>query len=389
MACRILQLCAVDFTVEKFLLPLTDFLTGKGCDVTIACTPGEAWSRLQARGLRLLPLPIARSFNFLAHRRSAHALLAHLRREPFDIVHVHTPVASLIGRWAAAKARTPIVLYTAHGFYFHDQMKPWLRRAHVGLERWGSRRHHHLFTQSEEDRQTALAERIAEPTTVTCIGNGVDVSRFDPARQTPAQTAALRRELGLRAGSPVVMTVARLVREKGLSEFVEAAALVRARRPDVQFLVVGAALDSDREDYAGELGRLAAERGLGTDLIFAGQRSDIPALEAACTVHCLASWREGMPRSIIEAMVSARPVVATNIRGSREEIVEGETGFLVPLRDPAALADRFLRLLGDADLARRMGDAGRQRALALYDERAVLERQWRVYQGLMAQRGLT
>lgn len=385
---RVLQLCAVDFTVEKFLLPLVQHLEAKGCEVTVACTPGEAWSRLEARGLRLLPLSIDRSVNLLAHRRAARLLLAHLRREPFDAVHVHTPIASLIGRWAAAKARVPLIVYTAHGFYFHEQMRPWLRRTHIALERWGARRHHHLFTQSEEDRQTAIAERIASPATVTCIGNGVDVARFDPGRQPAEHLAALRGELRLRPGSPVVMTVARLVREKGLSEFVEAAALTRTRHPEAQFLIVGSALESDREDYAGELKRLAAARGLDRDLVFAGPRADVESLYALSKVHCLASWREGMPRSIIEAMVMGRPVVATDIRGSREEVVDGETGFLVPLRDPAALADRFSRLLADPALATRMGQAGRRRALTLYDERQVLERQWRVLRALMDLRGI-
>ena len=186
MAVRVLQLCAVDFTVAKFLVPLVRDLEARGCEVTVACTPGEEWASLEAMGLRLLPLPISRSLNIFAHRRSARRLHAHLRRESFDVVHVHTPVASLVGRWAAAKADVPVILYTAHGFYFHDEMAHWLRRIHIGLERWGARRHHHLFTQSEEDRRTALAEGIATPTTTTTIGNGVDTARFAPEAQREA-----------------------------------------------------------------------------------------------------------------------------------------------------------------------------------------------------------
>jgi glycosyltransferase involved in cell wall biosynthesis len=387
MPIRVLQLCAVDFTVAKFLLPLVEFLEARGCEVTVACTPGEDWPGLKERGLRLMPVRIERSANLWAHRRAAHALLPALRRSRFDVVHVHTPVASLIGRWAAAKAQVPVILYTAHGFYFHGAMRPWLRRLHVALERWGARRHHHLFTQSEEDRRTAIAEGIATPATVTTIGNGVDIARFDPWLHSAEKLSRLREELRLPPETPVVLTIARLVREKGLGEFLEAAALVRERLPEARFVVAGSALASDRGDFAGEIQRLIAERGLREAVVFAGLRGDIPALMALSSVYCLPSWREGMPRSIIEAMATARPVVATDIRGCREEVVPGETGYLVPVRDPRTLADRLLRLLMDSALARRMGDAGRLRATEMFDERLVLERQWRVYQALLRQRG--
>lgn len=387
MGIRVLQVTAVDFTVAKFLLPLVRHLTERGCEVTTACTPGDHWESLQATGLRLHPLPIARSMNALAHRRSAKRLLTHLRAERYDVVHVHTPIASLIGRWAAAKAGAPVVLYTAHGFYFHDDMAPWLRRAHVVLERWGAKHHHHLFTQSEEDRQTALRERIATPTTATWIGNGVDIARFALENLSHDAIEKNRTEIGLPTGAPVVMTIARIVREKGLSELVEALGIIQKRIPNAQLVIVGSALASDREDYEGEVRRNLKEHGIG-GVHFLGHRTDLENLLPLATVFTLPSWREGMPRSIIEAMAAGKPVVATDIRGCREEVVDGETGFLVPLRDPGALAERLVEIIGEPTLAARMGEAGLARARALFDERLVLERQWRVYRALLAQRGL-
>ena len=97
-------------------------------------------------------------------------------------------------------------------------------------------------------------------------------------------------------------------------------------------------------------------------------RGDIPDLLSAFDIFTLPSWREGMPRTIIEAMLMAKPVVATDIRGSREEVVPDKTGLLVPARDAGALANAFIGLIGDAALRQRMGRAGRARALALYDE---------------------
>jgi glycosyltransferase involved in cell wall biosynthesis len=385
---RILQVAAVDFTVEKLLLPLIQFLEARGCEVTTACARGEHWEGLEARGVRLVEIPFRRNADLLAHRRAGKALLRHLRQEPFDVVHTHTPVASLIGRWAAWKARVPVILYTAHGFYFHDLMRPWLRRVHVRLERWGARRHHHLLTQSEEDRQSAIAERIAAPSEVTWIGNGVDTAKYTPGQISEETLAAKRAELGLRSDSPVVVHVARLVPHKGANELVEAAAIVHREVPEAQFLIIGSALSSDRHNYEGVLRELIAERGLEDTVIMAGPRPEIPEILALSAIFALPTTFEGVPRSGIEAMASGLPCVMNAIRGCREEIIEGETGFLIPIHDPVAMADRLLRLLRDPALSRRMGEAGRARACELFDERLVLEREWRVISALLAQRGI-
>lgn len=387
MPVRVLQVTAVDFTVAKLLLPLIEFLAAQGCEVTTACAPGPEWEGLRARGLRLVAVPFRRNLDLRAHARAGRALLAHLRAERPDVVHTHTPVASLIGRWAAARADVPVILYTAHGFFFHDLMSAPLRRLHIALERWGARHHHHLFVQSEEDRQAAIAEGIAAPTEVTWIGNGVDTARFDPARRDPARRAALRAALGLRPAGPVVVHVARLVPHKGAHTLVEAAAIVRRTRPDAQFLLVGSALESDRHNFEGAVRRLIAERGLEGTVVLAGPRDDVADILALSDVFALPTTFEGVPRSGLEAMAAGLPTVMTAIRGCREEVVEGETGFLVPIRDPAALADRLLRLLNDEALARRMGEAARRRACELFDERLPLARQWRVYQALLARRG--
>jgi len=138
--------------------------------------------------------------------------------------------------------------------------------------------------------------------------------------------------------------------------------------------VVGERLASDHNAHIDqELER--ARQALGARLILAGMRDDVPAMLAAMDVFCLPSYREGMPRTIIEAMMMGKPMVATNIRGAREEVIEGQTGVLVPTRDPDVLAQALARLLDDSVLRERMGQAGRERALALYDEQRIVETQ--------------
>ena len=140
------------------------------------------------------------------------------------------------------------------------------------------------------------------------------------------------------------------------------------------FVVVGDRLPSDHASPVTielEQARIA----LGARLIVTGLRDDVPDLLAALDIFTLPSYREGMPRTIIEAMMMALPVVATNIRGSREEVMDGETGILVPVRDAHALAEALVGLVDDVGERRRMGDAGRERALALFDESTIVARQ--------------
>lgn len=366
---KVCQLCAVDFTLNNFLLPLIDGMQARGWQVTAVCSDGPFVADLRDRGYRIETVPIARSMNPLHVLRSLSALRRLFRRERFDVLHAHTPVAALIGRVAARLAGIPLVIYTAHGFYFHDEMPSWKRSLFVALERFGGRFTDLLFSQSAEDAEDAVKEGILPAGRVMAIGNGVNADRFDPARV--GNGSMLRADLGIPEDAFVVGMIGRQVREKGVAEFLAAAERVLRLHPRTWFLLIGERLVSDHA--AGVDTEYAAARAvLNEHLVAPGLRSDVPELLAAMDLFCLPSWREGMPRTIIEAMMMAKPVVATDIRGAREEVVPGKTGLLVPTRSPQPLADAIDRFIRDPDWGRRLGAAGRQRALLLYDERHVV-----------------
>jgi glycosyltransferase involved in cell wall biosynthesis len=386
----ILQICAVDFTARHFLLPLMRAQHDAGFDVRLACATGPFVADIVAEGFQVYPIPFHRSFNLLAHARAYRRLGQLLRRVRPVVAHTHTPVASLIARPAARRAGVPIVLYTAHGFYFHDAMRPFARRVHIGLERTAQRRWaDFLFTQSAEDLATAVREGIAPAESAAAIGNGVDVARFAPGQFAPDEIEGCGRELGLESGDgPIVMTIGRLVREKGYFELLEAFAQAVHLHPRARLVAIGEALPSDHDDSAGQIRDRVRALGLERSVLFAGRREDVPRLLALADVFCLASWREGLPRSIIEAMAAGLPVIATDIRGCREEVVEGETGLLVAPRRPEPLVDALLRLMADPQLRRTMGQAGRRRATEHFDEAGVIERQMRVLRRLMEEKDL-
>ena len=183
----------------------------------------------------------------------------------------------------------------------------------------------------------------------------------------PTARARIRAALGAPADRVVVVAVSRLVRHKGYPEL---AAAMRDL-PDTELWVVGERLDSDRGD---DIRALLTDAGLGDRLRLLGYRDDVAAVLAAADIFALPSYFEGLPMSVIEAMLTGLPVVASDIEGPREQVVPEVTGLLVPPRLVAPLAAALRRLAGDPALRAAMGEAGRARALQLYDEAKVLAR---------------
>jgi len=368
---KIAQLCAVDFTLRHFLLPLMEGLRAEGHEVVGICAEGALLEPVRAAGFRVEPVMIERSFNLLRHIGAYREMKALFRREKFDIVHVHTPVAALVGRFAARAAQVPRIVYTAHGFYFHEHMGALKRSLFVALEWLAGRVTHVLFTQAEEDAATARRLGLIRGKTIEAIGNGVDPARFHRAKDE-AERKAIRASIGAAPGALAIMTVGRLVAEKGYPELFAAMRAV----PAAELWVIGERLPSDHAGgIADEISAIENDPDLGPRIRFLGYREDVADLLRAADIFVLASHREGMPRSIIEAMMTGLPVVATNIRGSREEVVEGETGTLVPVGEPDALAAALNRLVEDTAFRKKLGDAGRKRALTHFNESYVVRRQ--------------
>jgi glycosyltransferase involved in cell wall biosynthesis len=366
---KICQLCAVDFTLYHFLLPLMRAMAAAGHEVVGVSADGPLLDEVRKAGIRVETAPIARSFDLVAHVRAYRALVALFRRERFDLVHVHTPVASLIGRLAAWRCGVPRIVYTAHGFYFHERMAWPKRVAFMALEWLAGRVTHVLFTQAEEDAATARRVGLVRGGRVHAIGNGVDPRRFRLAED--AERRRRRAALGTPDDTVVIVMIGRLVAEKGYPELFQA-----MKDVDAELWVVGERLASDHASSIDDaIAAVERDPVLARRVRFLGYRRDVPALLGAADIFVLPSHREGMPRSIIEAMMTGLPVVATDIRGSREEVVPEETGVLVPVGDSAALAGALNRLVADAALRARWGRAGRARALALYDEAKVVARQ--------------
>jgi glycosyltransferase involved in cell wall biosynthesis len=382
---RVLTLATVDTAIAKLLRGIMEALRDEGFISEAACADGPYVEELRIAGFQVHTVPFQRRALSMAHLKAFVELHRLIRSRAYDIVHVHTPVAQVLGRIAARRAGVPVVLYTSHGFQFDVRRPVWARFAIRQLERYLARWTDFIFTQSGEDAETAVRTGIADPDRVVWIGNGIELSKFHPGM--PDEIASVRREFGFGTDDRLVAFVGRIVRHKGILELIEAMSLVRAQMPSAKLLVIGEKNFPDvatRRVVEPLIQEAIGGNGLRNAIRFTGFRDDVPRLLRAVDLMVLPSrGGEGMPRSIIEAMATGLPVVATNVRGSREEVIHGETGLLVPPRDPDKLAAAILEILSDPDRALKMGMRGRQRALELYDERVVLERQLRVYRRLV------
>jgi glycosyltransferase involved in cell wall biosynthesis len=312
-----------------------------------------------------------------------------MRREGFAIVHTHTPKAGLLGQLAARLARVPVVVNTIHGFYFHDRMHPLARRFFVTMERIAALCSDAVLSQNSEDVRTGIAEGIFPPRKVSHLGNGIDLSVFDPSKVHPSETSALRETLSIPHGARVVGFVGRLAgRRKGFLDFLESGRKLLRERPDVRFLIVGEA-DHGKPDAVEP--EAACDHGIDHACLFVGRQenSALPALYRLMDVLVLPSLFEGVPRVVMEAAAMGVPTVATDVKGNREAVVDGRTGLLVPLGDPNALARAILGILDDEPRARAMGEAARVMALECFNEQTVFAKVKKTYARLLEEKAVT
>ena len=235
-----------------------------------------------------------------------------------------------------------------------------------------------------------LIEEGYSPRKIVVIRNGVDLSRF----QNRGDGNRLRQEIGVPPGTRIVAVVSRLHEMKGLDQFLEAAATLAARHPDVRFLIVGDRLAVKdgavvkEHAYRTGLEELARRLGIQDRVVFTGFRLDVPELLQEVAVSVLPSLSEGLSNFLLESMAAGVPVVTTRVGGSAEAVEDGETGILVPARDATALARAIDVLLSGPDLARRMGQAGKRRMAERFSLDVMTRATERLYWSLLHERGL-
>ncbi|WP_438444668.1 glycosyltransferase family 4 protein [Gorillibacterium sp. sgz5001074] len=378
---KILHVCAIDLSVEALLKPLIDKSMGAGYIVHNACSQQGRFDRLQEQGLTMIDIPIARQIHPIKNIKSIYLLYRLMRKEKYDIVHVHTPVAAILGRIAAKFAGTKNIVYTAHGFYFHEDMPRWKYSIYFLIEWFFARFFTDvLLVQSKEDFNLCLRTKFKQPEQIMHLSNGVDVNeKFTPHIIDEVKARNLRSSLKIESDDIVFAFIGRFVKEKGICELIDAFELLQKEFNHVKLLLIGELPKSERNH---ELHQLADTLKGNSNIIVTGYRKDVAELLRISDVFVLPSYREGLPRSIIEAMAMEKPVIATNIRGCREEVINGHNGYLVKKGDPKDLYRRMRDLVIHPKDRHDFGKAGREIALELFNENKVIEKQLQLYKNL-------
>lgn len=332
---------------------------------------------LKSEGIEVIEVPMVRQITPVQDIKSIMQLAGVLQQRRDSIIHTHASKAGALGRITARCSDCPCIIHTPHAFFFEGK-RGISRLAYKWIERGLLRLTSRLVLLSEGQRQTAIHELSADPERVAVIPNGVDTERFVP----PADKAAARALLGITWDGPVVGCIMRFVPQKGNSFMLRAFAEVFAGAPSARALIVGDGPDRNAT--------MTSAKKLGIfEKITWIQRHDQPELlYAAMDVLALASLYEGMPYTLLEAMSSGIPPVATDIPGVAEVIEEGVSGFKVLPRKSTAMAQRITTLLEDSDLAAKVGAAARARIVGGFDKQRFLAAMGAFYDSTAAASGM-
>ncbi len=314
----------------------------------------------------------------IANFRALLSLYWITRKNRYDIVHTHSAIAGFVGRLAAKLARVPVIIYTPEGLSFNDYVSPPRRWLYILLERFAGYFTDAIISCSETEKQQAIEAGIIKSRRISVIENCLDTDKYNADK---VDILKKKEELILRLTDPVVGMVARLTPQKGPHYFIKAAAQVLKAEPKTQFVLVG---DGElREKVQNLIGQL----GISHSLHLLGNRDDYLEIMATFDVFVLSSLWEGMPYAPLEAMLLRKPIIATDITGSRDIIQNDNLGVIVPPKNTVALSKAILELVRNKEQAQQIGRQGEKSIRQRFGINSSVTRVTQLYQELLANKG--
>jgi glycosyltransferase involved in cell wall biosynthesis len=367
---KILLFANTAWYLYNFRLPLAEALRSHGFDVELVSPGDEFAEKLSSAGYRWVEFPFSRKgWNPFQEISTIKRLVELYRREKPDVVHHFTIKCVLYGSLAARTVGIQRVInsITGLGYLFIGNSfgQKLIRPLILLFYRIGLRSTQVIF-QNKDDLQQFLEIGLVKPEQVSIVrGSGVDVTKFVPA---PEPT-----------GRQQVLLPARMLWDKGIAEFVQAARILKAKGMDARFVLAG---DTDDENPAGVPVKLLQEWQKEGVVEWMGWQGNMPDLISQSSIVCLPSYREGLPKTLIEAAACARPMVAFDAPGSREVVIPGETGLLAKFKDSNDLADCLQRLLNNQIERSRLGENARKLAVQEFSTDRIVRETLIVYSKL-------
>lgn len=314
------------------------------------------------RGIPLVKVPsMVTDINPWQNFRSVLELYSHMRQGKYDIVHTNNAVAGVVGRIAATLARVPVIIHHVHGWGLQDDMSNIKRSLYVGLERFCATLSSRVIAVSKPNIEKGLANHICKEDKFALIYYGIPLEDF----QQQVDRDAVCSDLGLDPECKIVAQIGRIDKQKNPLDFVRAAAMVVEKYPKAQFIMVGDGV------MRPECESLIKELNLTEKFFLLGYRKDIQRIYPILTLTALSSLWEGLPVVFQESMIAGKPIVANDVDGARDVIIDGKTGYLVTPHHPREMADRILTLLNDDELCDQMGQTAKQNAKQFSSENMI------------------
>lgn len=350
MTKKVLFVTTIVRTVEAFLIPHIQYFIRKGYKVGIATnTENKNLNHLEKIGVNIHHVPFSRTV-IDKDNLTSFKMLKNIIKQ-YQILHLHTPIASFLTRMVSSKNQ--IVIYSVHGFHFNEN-GTWLSNLlYKILEKAMGLKTKKLIVTNKDD--LAIAKKIVAEKKIHYVhGVGLDTKVYDDNNFSEKTKQQMKLELGLDLDRKIITHVAEFNDNKRQIDLVDACELLKEKMENFTFLLVG------RGENFEMIQKIIRERRLDTYMKCLGFRTDITDILSITDVGLLISIREGLPRSVMEMMAMKIPVIATNIRGNRDLVVNGGNGYLIPIKDPSQIAKKCHLLLNNEDLSKQFGEKGRE-----------------------------
>ncbi|MBW1741143.1 MAG: glycosyltransferase family 4 protein [Deltaproteobacteria bacterium] len=377
-----------DWALYNFRKGLIKELLSRGYEISVVCQAGHYLDKLKDLNVKKVCVlkHYQKDINAIKDLKLIKELHYFYKANRPYIVHHFTIKPVVFGSIAARIAGVPIIVNTITGmgyvFTNEDKRNFLLRLIVLLLYKLAARFTNFFFFQNRSDRDFFLCKGLASTGKNAIVpGSGINASVFSPDNVNQEVVRKLRRELQINEDQKIVLLVSRMLYDKGIEELVRCACEIRKTMPSVRFLLVGPLAPGNPSRITKDTLKQWVKR---DRIEYLGKRHEIRELLFLSDIVVLPSYREGMPKSLLEAAAMSRAIVTTDAVGCRDVVNHGENGLLIPIKDSRALGDAILRLLNDDKLRHKMGLKSRQRTLEEFDEQIIINKTVEVYERLLS-----
>ena len=353
-------------------------------DAVIITTAGEELEAVRAEGFRIFTVKASRKLSPLLDPITIRQVSRVLRAERVDVLHTYTPKAGLLGQIAGAMVGVKKRIHSCRGLLYTPGMPVTLETMFRITDSLTNRLASRVIYVSSADRTLSIKEGLCPEQKAVYTGSGIDLDHFSRGRFDGSSRIATRKRLGIDEDATLILTVGRFVDEKGYRELGSAAKSIARQHPGVKFVWVAPVLEGEERSLPDDY---LATQGLSSIVLRLGLQADVAELYAAADLLVHPSYREGVPRAVMEAAAMGVPIVASDIPGCREVLQSESEAFFCKPRDIVSLTEAIDRALANPADARARARAAYERVRSEFDQNRLTARVWAVYREILDENG--